>query len=122
MTIEGTKKASDRLAGIGKKLARRLSKTNIKNAEEIADVARILVPLGTKDEQARTRSQITTEVVPDSKGGGTDAVMIDFGPRAKVVEGNKGPTPFVNPALEVTRNRRRARIRRAIKAASREDG
>jgi len=48
------------------------------------------------------------------EGGGQ---LVDFGKKAKVIEGDKAPRPFVNPALKATKKDRDRRARKAIRDA-----
>ncbi len=80
-----------------------------KNGEEVIRTAKILVPkvTGTAVSQIEGRMQ-------------DDGYMMDFGPKAKVIEGKRGPRPFVNPALKATLNARIRRNKAAIARARRE--
>lgn len=80
---------------------------NRDNAELIVDVAQTLIP----ERSGASRLAIRNTEVGDG------AQLIDFGPKAKVIEGNKGPRPFVNPALKLTVKKRRARNRKAVRDA-----
>lgn len=105
MSITGVSATVARLNALGKRAKAALAEANRESAEELAGVARVLI---VSDEQ---RPRIVTEMAAD--GG----AIVDFGPKAKVIEGRSGPRPFVNPALKATRSRRRARNRKALKSA-----
>ena len=83
-----------------------LSEANRKNAEEIVDLAKVLIP----ERSGQSRAAIGN--YESDKGQ-----LIDFGKKAKVIEGNRGPRPFVNPALAATKKSRKARNKAAMKAA-----
>jgi len=82
-------------------------KANQDNADSIVDLAKVLIPEKTGRNRALIRS------LPDADG----SRLIDFGPKSKVIEGNKGPRPFVNPALAGTKKKRAARNRKAVRDA-----
>ena len=86
-----------------------------KSGEELIGVAKVLIPVGTDPERdGRERDKITGRQNADG------SYLCDFGPKAKVIEGERGPRPFVNPALAVTRKRYGSRVRAAIRRAVRE--
>jgi hypothetical protein len=80
---------------------------NRDNAEMIVDMAKVLIPEVTGTNRALIRN------IPGDDG----SQLIDFGPKAKVIEGERGPRPFVNPAMAATKKKRAARNRKAIKDA-----
>lgn len=83
------------------------AKANKENAESIVDLAQVLIPTPTGTNRALIRNI----------AGEDGSQLIDFGPKAKVIEGKRGPRPFVNPALAGTKKKRAARSRKAIKDA-----
>ncbi|MGR3605324.1 hypothetical protein [Sulfitobacter sp.] len=85
----------------------KFEKANRDNAEMIVDMAKVLIPSVTGTNRALIRN------IPGDDG----SQLIDFGPKAKVIEGDRGPRPFVNPALSATKKKRAARSRKAIKDA-----
>lgn len=80
---------------------------NKDNAELIVDTAKLLIP----ERSGNSRREIRNSEVADG------AQLIRFGSKSKVIEGDKGPRPFVNPALRLTKKRRQARNRKALKNA-----
>ena len=80
---------------------------NRENAEMIVDMAKVLIPSVTGTNRALIRN------MPGADG----SQLIDFGPKAKVIEGERGPRPFVNPALKATKKKRDARASKAIRDA-----
>ena len=80
---------------------------NRDNAEMIVDLAKVLVPERSGAARALIRN------LPGADG----SQLVDFGPKSKVIEGNRGPRPFANPALKATRKKRAARNRKAIRDA-----
>ncbi len=80
---------------------------NRENAEMIVDLAKVLIPERSGASRAAIRN------LPGPNG----SQLIDFGPKAKVIEGDRGPRPFVNPALAGTKKKRAARSRKAIRDA-----
>jgi len=103
-------------ARIGRKLDR-LKKAAMRHAgeanrlsgEELIRIARILHP-GDGANKAAINGNANTD----------GSYLCDFGPRAKVTEGDRAPRPFVNPALSVTRKKHKNRAKRAIKKAMKE--
>lgn len=80
---------------------------NRDNAEMVVDLAKVLIPSVSGTNRALIRN------LPGADG----SQLIDFGPKAKVIEGDRGPRPFVNPALNATKKKRAARNRKAIRDA-----
>ncbi len=85
----------------------KFAQANQDNAEMVVDLAKVLIPEATGTNRALIRN------LPGADG----SQLIDFGPKAKVIEGRSGPRPFVNPALAATKNKRAARNRKAIRDA-----
>lgn len=83
------------------------ARANQDNAEMVVDLAKVLIPERSGTNRALIRN------IPGDDG----SQLIDFGPKAKVIEGDRGPRPFVNPSLAATREKRAARNRKAIKDA-----
>lgn len=80
---------------------------NRDNAGMIVDLAQVLIPERSGVSRAAIRN------LPGADG----SQLIDFGPKAKVIEGRNAPRPFVNPAMKATAKARKARNRKAIKDA-----
>ena len=103
------------LERLPKAARKHLDDANRNNGEEVLALARVLIP-GAED-GASGASRLAIKGSEQEDGG----YLMDFGPKAKVIEGNRAPRPFVNPALEVTRKsrarRNRAALKKAIKAA-----
>jgi len=81
-----------------------------KSGDELVATAKILIPV----ESGEAKSEIHGEQRADG------SYLADFGPKSKVIEGESGPRPFVNPALKVLRKKHRARARRAMNKAVKE--
>ena len=102
---------------------RKFETINRQNAEDVADVARALIPKRTGVAGALIR------LLDQARG-----TLIDFGPLSRILEGGtqdrqtkagknrgKGPRrPFVNPALAATRRIRNARNRKGVRDAWKE--
>lgn len=86
------------------------ARANRENAESIVDLAKVLIP-------QQQSGGGTNRALIRNIAGDDGSQLIDFGPKAKVIEGNRGPRPFVNPALNATKKKRAARNRKAIKDA-----
>jgi hypothetical protein len=83
------------------------AEANKDNAEMIVDLAQVLIPSPTGTNRALIRNI----------AGEDGSQLIDFGPKAKVIEGKRGPRPFVNPSMAATKKKRMERSRKAIKKA-----
>ncbi|WP_110815728.1 hypothetical protein [Pseudoroseicyclus aestuarii] len=88
-----------------REVQREVDAANAKSAQELARIARVLHP-----GKGEHKADIT--VTPQDDGH-----LVDFGAKAKVTEGDRGPRAFVNPALKVSRKRHRNRAKRAMKKA-----
>jgi len=102
----------DKLKALLKKYT---DEANRRNGEDIVRLAKVLIPVG-QDVQGdgHERDKITGTANPDG------SYLVDFGPKSKVIEGERGPRPFVNPALSASRKRRAGRGKRAVNKAARE--
>lgn len=83
-----------------------------KSGEELIRTAKVLIPVGG---DVHGDGHEREKIVGTANGDGS--YLCDFGPKSKVIEGNRGPRPFVNPALAVTRKRHTARAKRAVNKA-----
>lgn len=124
--ITGADKVSRMLNKLPATAKQRLTAANKANGEELAAVARVLVPVGAT---GRAKAAIKGRAV-------ADGYEVDFGPLSRILEGGtqerfhktgksvgKGPKrPFVNPALKATDKKRRARNRKAIRDAIKDSG
>ena len=125
MTAKGdSARARARLRGLVSEVRARMVAVNDRNAEEVAALARTLVPMGAT---GRARAAIK------SYSQGEEGAIIDFGPLSRILEGGTVPRftkaglyrgvgpalPFVNPALDATKQQRMARIRKVVREAIR---
>lgn len=113
---------SSRVLG-GRRLIRKLSqlpagiradvdKMTLKSGDELVHIAKVLIPVGGDVHgDGHEREKITR--TPNADG----SVSVDFGPKSKLIEGERGPRPFVNPALTVLHKRHKARTKRAVNRA-----
>jgi len=95
------------LKKITPEIVAQFAKANQDNAEMIVDLAKVLIPERTGTNRALIRNM----------AGADGSQLIDFGPKSKVIEGKRGPRPFVNPAMAGTKKKRAARSRKAVKDA-----
>lgn len=111
--------ASEDARRIGRKLSQldqlvlnRMARINKLSGDELIRTARVLIPTGgdVHGDGAERDKIIGTH---NSDG----SYLADFGPKSKVIEGDRGPRPFVNPALAVTRKKHAARARAAVNKA-----
>lgn len=107
--MTGMPQALSMLRNLGPATAKALNDANRENAAEIVRTAKLLVP----SRSGATRAAIVA--IQDRP----DRILIDFGPKAKVIEGERGPRPFVNPALKFTAAARRKRSLAAVQKARR---
>lgn len=125
--ITGADKVSAMLNKLPATAKKRLIAANKANGEELAAVARVLVPVGAT---GRARAAIKGRAVGDG-------YEVDFGPLSRILEGGTGERtqkttgkstgkmpkrPFVNPALKATDKKRRSRNRKAIRDAIKDAG
>jgi hypothetical protein len=103
----GFDSAKAMLARLTPEVEAQFEAANRDNAEMIVDLAKVLIPEVTGVNRALIRN------LPGADG----SQLIDFGPKSKVIEGKRGPRPFVNPALAATKKKRAARNRKAIRDA-----
>lgn len=111
--------ASDDARRIGGKLSNlqrlvlnRMARANKLSGDELVRTAKILIPTGGDVHgDGSERDKITGTANADG------SYLADFGPKSKVIEGERGPRPFVNPALAVTRKKHGARSRSAVNRA-----
>lgn len=104
----GFGRAKAMLNKLGPAVKAEFAKANRENAAAIVDLARVLIP----ERTGASRAMIAAYDAPD---GGQ---LIDFGKKAKVIEGGQAPRPFVNPAMQATKKARKARNRKAIQDAA----
>lgn len=107
MKKSGFGKARRKLLGLGEEVDRQFERANHENAKDIVALAKVLIP------QKTGVSRQAIRYTEGSDGG----VLIDFGPKSKVIEGDSGPRPFVNPTMAATKKTRRARNRKAVRDA-----
>lgn len=107
MKKSGFKASKAMLGRITPAIEAKFASANQDNAEMIVDLAQVLIPQRTGVSRAAIRNL----------AGDDGSQLIDFGPKAKVIEGKNAPRPFVNPAMKATSKARKARNRKAIKDA-----
>ena len=104
--VIGADRVRRKLAQLEQRVKAEVDAANQKSGSELIATARILHP-----GDGSTQAEINGTVQED--GG----YLADFGSKAKVTEGDRGPRPFVNPALSVLRKRHKGRARRAVNKA-----
>ncbi|WP_353475520.1 HK97 gp10 family phage protein [Salipiger sp. H15] len=115
MTVIGADKVMRKLSKLERRVKDQVDAANRKSGEELVRTAKVLIPMGADVEKdGRERDKITGTQNPDG------SYLVDFGPKSKVIEGDRGPRPFVNPALKVLRKKHGARVRRAVNKAVKE--
>lgn len=114
-SIIGADRVARKLSQLPKRIKRDLDAMTKRSADELVRTAKVLIPAGGDVHgDGAERDKITATQNADG------SVLVDFGPKSKVIEGERGPRPFVNPALAVTRKKHRARARRAVNKAAKE--
>lgn len=109
MSVIGADKIMRKLSLLDKRVMKHVAKANQASGGELVRTARVLHP-GDGENKAAIRGTANAD----------GSYLCDFGPKAKVTEGENAPRPFVNPALAVTRKKHGARARRALKAGVKE--
>jgi hypothetical protein len=101
-----------KFAALKTKVRKEAGAANAKSGAELIRTAKVLIPVGGDVHgDGHERDKIVGTANDDG------SYLCDFGPKSKVIEGNSGPRPFVNPALAVTRKRHGARAKRAVNKA-----
>ena len=110
MKMTGSDKVKRMMRELPSAIEKHAEMANRESAEDMAAVARALIPSVTGENRAKIRT---------FPGEGTGHV-VDFGDKAKVIEGDRGPRPFVNPAIRATKDSRRKRAAKAARDAIKE--
>jgi hypothetical protein len=115
MPVIGADKVARKLSQLPAHIKARVDASTKQSADELVRIAKVLIPVaGDIHGDGHERNKIHATQNPDG------SVLIDFGPKSKVIEGDRGPRPFVNPALTVTRKKHKARAKRAVNKAVKE--
>jgi hypothetical protein len=113
--VTGGEQIARKLAQLPERIKAKVALATRQSADELVRVAKVLIPTGGDVHgDGVERDKITATQNADG------SVLVDFGPKSKVIEGERGPRPFVNPALSVTRKAFKARGRRAANRAVKE--
>lgn len=110
MSIIGADRVRRALQKMPDRMKKQVAEANQKSGAELIRIAKVLIP----EVSGESRAAIVGTANLDG------SYLCDFGPKAKVIEGDRGPRPFVNPALKVTRKRHSARAKRAMNKAVKE--
>lgn len=111
----GADKVMRKLSKLERRVKDRVDEANRKSGEELVRTAKVLIPVGGDvHKDGHERNKITGTRNADG------SYLVDFGPKSKVIEGDRGPRAFVNPALKVLRKKHNARSRRAVNKAVKE--
>jgi hypothetical protein len=110
MSIIGADRVRRALQKMPERMKKQVAEANHKSGAELIRIAKVLIPEVSGDSRAA--------IIGTANSDGS--YLCDFGPKAKVIEGERGPRPFVNPALSVTRKRHSARAKRAMNKAVKE--
>lgn len=109
------KRIARKLEDFMKRMRKEAGVANQRSGAELIATAKVLMPVGGDVHgDGHERNKI---VGTENEDG---SYLCDFGPKSKVIEGDRGPRPFVNPALAVTRKRHAARAKRAANKAVKE--
>lgn len=107
MKIEGADAISRAFSALAKDAKAEVDKAVQKNGEELVATAKLLIPVVSGESKAAIRGTLQAD----------GSYLCDFGRKAKVIEGERGPRPFVNPALKALRKRHEGRNKRALNKA-----
>lgn len=105
-TVIGADKVRAKLARLKRAVTQEMAKANRHSGEDLVRVAKVLHP-----GDGATRDAIRGQAEPDG------SYRVNFGPKAKVTEGENAPRPFVNPAKKALEKKMKARASRAINRA-----
>lgn len=114
-SVTGANRVARKLAQLPERIKDKVDAMTKLSGDELVRTAKVLIPTG-GDVHGDGSERDKIEATQRDDG----SVMVDFGPKSKVIEGSSGPRPFVNPALSVTRKRHKARAKRAVKKAAKE--
>lgn len=115
MTVQGGDRVARKLSQLPDRIKAKVALAIAQSAAELVRTAKVLIPVGGDIHgDGHERDKITA--TPQGDG----SQLVDFGPKSKVIEGERGPRPFVNPALAVTRKKHGARAKRAVNRAVKE--
>lgn len=115
MTVIGGDRVARKLSQLPDRIKSKVDKAIAQSGSELVRTAKVLIPVGGDVHgDGNERDKITATQNADG------SVLVDFGPKSKVIEGESGPRPFVNPALAVTRKKFKARGKRAVNRAVKE--
>lgn len=115
MTVIGADQVMRKLAQLPERIKAKVDLAVRQSGDELVRVAKVLIPVGGDVHgDGHEREKITGTQNADG------SYLVDFGPKSKVIEGERGPRPFVNPALSVTRKKHGARAKRAVNKAVKE--
>jgi hypothetical protein len=115
VSVEGGERVARLLAQLPARIRAKVDAATRQSGEELVRVAKVLIPTGGDVHgDGAERDKILGTANADG------SYLVDFGPKSKVIEGERGPRPFVNPALSVTRKKFKARSARAVNRAVKE--
>ncbi|WP_028029893.1 hypothetical protein [Gemmobacter nectariphilus] len=115
MSVEGADRVMRKLSQLPDRIKKNVDASIRQSGNELVRTSKVLIPVGGDVHgDGHERDKITATQNPDG------SVLVDFGPKSKVIEGERGPRPFVNPALSVLRKKHKARARRAVNKAVKE--
>lgn len=115
MTVIGADRVMRKLSQLPDRIKKNVDRAVKTSGDELVRTAKVLIPVG-KDVHGDGAERDKIHATQNADG----SVLVDFGPKSKVIEGNRGPRPFVNPALAVTRKRHKSRASRAVSKAVKE--
>jgi len=115
MTVIGGQRVARKLSQLPDRIKAKVDKAIAQSGAELVRTAKVLIPVG-GDVHGDGSERDKIKATQNADG----SVLVDFGPKSKVIEGESGPRPFVNPALAVTRKKFKARGKRAVNRAVKE--
>lgn len=107
--VRGDGKVNRKLMNLRKTLAAETAAANATSGRAMVRTAKALIPVESGD------SQDDIEATQFKDG----SVLVNFGQKARVIEGDRGPRPFVGPTKKREIKKHKDRVRRAISKAVR---
>lgn len=115
MSVIGADRVMRKLAQLPDRIKAKVDLAMKQSGDELVRTAKVLIPVGG---DVHGDGHEREKIVGTQNADGS--YLAGFGPKSKVIEGNRGPRPFVNPALSVTRKKHAARAKRAVNRAVKE--
>lgn len=110
MSLTGSGRVNRKLMNLRRDLGRTTAAANATSGRAMVRLAKALIP----EEGGDSRDDIDMTQFRDG------AVLVDFGQKARVIEADRGPRPFVGPTKKRELKKHKDRVRRAVSKAVRD--